>query len=534
MRGGHPQEALALATACWPDAQASGDAVLQGDCQRLLCWSHQYAGDIAESVLACDRAVELYDSAGHAAGVARTLSLGAVSMVRLGDAAQALEMLERAHAVAKGLGDPQTEFRIWVNMSVVHEALEEFEKAIAAVQTSLLLALQSNDEHILAHLRTSLALYQVRFGLAQRQAKRAAEGEEILRAALRDMTDHAAVCRREGYDHMLASMAHMTGAALVELGEVAEALVALEEGLVCARRAGLRPEESQVLATLGDAHIRTGDFAAALGLLDAALRIAAGSGDLEVVAKCHLQLSQTHELMGDLAQALSHYRQYHDVQTGLLRVHAAARAQVLSARLDNERVRMETALFRLRATELERDNHTLQSRAVQLQRDADEDPLTGLGNRRYFERRIGEFVPAIEQGGELTLAIGDIDHFKQVNDRFSHGVGDRVLQQVGALFAQHCRPTDVVARFGGEEFVVALAGCSAAQAVATADRLRASIEQFDRASIHPDLRLTISIGLAPWTAPGSIATTLEAADRALYAAKAAGRNRVSSSAGHPT
>ncbi len=155
------------------------------------------------------------------------------------------------------------------------------------------------------------------------------------------------------------------------------------------------------------------------------------------------------------------------------------------------------------------------------------DPLTGLYNQRYLMRHLTTMIAAGQPAGLAVLMI-DIDHFKAVNDRWGHSVGDEVLRQVGATLRNRTRVFDSLARYGGEEFVVVMSGASAPDAVRAAERLRTAIQTMvfmpDGKTAH---RLTVSIGLSRSTSPGVTSDSLlNAADRALYRAKRLGRNRV--------
>lgn len=163
------------------------------------------------------------------------------------------------------------------------------------------------------------------------------------------------------------------------------------------------------------------------------------------------------------------------------------------------------------------------------------DGLTGVANRRAFDEALSrEWERALRTGGTLSLAMADIDYFKRYNDHFGHVQGDVCLRQVATALSQGVRQGgDRVARYGGEEFAVILPGASAAAAYAVAEGLRQRVEALALAHpAHPDGGpVTISIGVASaCPADGGSATALvEAADRALYSAKAAGRNRVEQS-----
>jgi diguanylate cyclase (GGDEF)-like protein len=155
--------------------------------------------------------------------------------------------------------------------------------------------------------------------------------------------------------------------------------------------------------------------------------------------------------------------------------------------------------------------------------EARTDPLTGLLNRRGFDEHAArEFAHMGRDGSPIALATLDIDHFKQVNDKWGHLVGDRVLVNLARLLAGETRVLDVAARLGGEEFVVLMPGCDAAGAEALIDRVRAGLETSARPGL-PGVR--ISAGVVATSAPVDAQALLESVDRALYAAKRGGRDR---------
>jgi two-component system, cell cycle response regulator len=155
------------------------------------------------------------------------------------------------------------------------------------------------------------------------------------------------------------------------------------------------------------------------------------------------------------------------------------------------------------------------------------DPLTELYNHRYLMRHLRGLLASGQQSGIAALMI-DIDHFKAINDRFGHPVGDAALKAVAETLRSRTRVFDSLARYGGEEFVVVMSGANAAYALGAAERLRHAVQEMNFAPDGENRhRLTISIGVAAST-DGRITAEnlLNAADQALYAAKRAGRNRV--------
>ena len=172
----------------------------------------------------------------------------------------------------------------------------------------------------------------------------------------------------------------------------------------------------------------------------------------------------------------------------------------------------------------EQANQALQAANEELQRLAITDTLTGVWNRRHFEEVVAAEIQRNRRYDEpLSLLLFDIDHFKAINDTHGHLVGDQVLIGLSHRVRDHLRGVDVLARWGGEEFVVLLPHCDGPQAQRLAEKLRALIaaEPFPGAG-----RVTSSFGVAEFRPPESADTWLNRADAALYQAKAAGRNRV--------
>ena len=157
------------------------------------------------------------------------------------------------------------------------------------------------------------------------------------------------------------------------------------------------------------------------------------------------------------------------------------------------------------------------------------DELTGLYNRRYFDRHLNVMLSkAQEQDRDIALMILDIDHFKAVNDNHGHDVGDAVLREFAARLRRNIRGVDLACRFGGEEFVVLMPDTDTGQAEAVAERVRQSMVEkpFEVGPTRP-LSVTVSAGVALKESQADTPETLvKRADVALYRAKREGRNRV--------
>ena len=253
----------------------------------------------------------------------------------------------------------------------------------------------------------------------------------------------------------------------------------------------------------------------AVGLLVDASGAFVAAGDRRRYRQCLLELGRNTADLGRPAEAL-HWLEAYRADTG----RAHARGRELWA---------EMFIRRSRLREAERQ-------AALLRRHALEDPLTGLGNRRSAERRLG----AIRLGEEpLSLAVVDVDRFKEVNDVASHTQGDAVLRRVADLLREHSRTGDEVYRWAGDEFLVVLPTATEAQAVVVMERLRSAVAGADWSDLDVPDPVTVSIGVA--TAPavdapaaddGTTPTIVgwralfDTADLHLFSAKRGGRNRV--------
>jgi len=154
------------------------------------------------------------------------------------------------------------------------------------------------------------------------------------------------------------------------------------------------------------------------------------------------------------------------------------------------------------------------------------DPLTGLPNRlAYDERLIIELARSNRYKTPLSILIWDIDFFKKINDTFGHKAGDKTLVLISKLLSQHCRETDFVSRFGGEEFTMLLSDSDAQSAFLAADKIRKVVEKSAFNSSGKKISITISCGITQFTKGDTGESAFNRADKALYKAKNNGRNQ---------
>ena len=327
-----------------------------------------------------------------------------------------------------------------------------------------------------------------------------------------------------------------------------ESLVTVDR-LIRVSRRNDRPLGLYAADTIGRIYLAVGRSAEAVAMLEPAMRAADSSPNPDAVAMCLVTLAEVYRTQDrpDLAQAaidrcrplceafglsrwsaeLSREQAETFAATGDYRgAFEAYRSyhsqfEALNARAAEARGRVLETMFQ--ATEARRDS--ARYRAL-----AERDPLTGLYNRRYVDEQLSLALLSMRDGGSpLAAAMIDLDHFKRINDRLSHDVGDEVLRAIGRILEQFVAavPGGVAARMGGEEFLVVLPGIDDAEAPERFDDLRRSIADHDWRSITSGIPVTASIGVAVAPTAGSTRSALVGtADARLYLAKDRGRDRV--------
>ncbi|MFN4087445.1 MAG: diguanylate cyclase [Alphaproteobacteria bacterium] len=302
----------------------------------------------------------------------------------------------------------------------------------------------------------------------------------------------------------------------------------------------VRQPEAEALATVTALRRRITESAAVIALLAAGL----GWFGASLMTRPLRRLSEAaHRVVEDRNVAGVPLQQdYPEVAILSGTLDTLVRAEAAQRRsLEALNASLETRV-RERTVELARINQALtheidERRLVEADRErlleelralAELDPLTGCLNRRGFEKLAARELARAARKPDYGISIlaVDVDHFKRVNDTYGHAAGDLVLEMIGVQCRRLVRETDVVARFGGEEFVLLLTDSDEAAALAAAERLREAIGSASVPTVRGDLRVTVSIGVAQ-VGDGSddLAGTMALADERLYAAKRAGRNR---------
>jgi diguanylate cyclase (GGDEF)-like protein len=348
------------------------------------------------------------------------------------------------------------------------------------------------------------------------------------------------MARRDGDVYRLVVSQGNLAEVLALVGDFEQAETLLAEVIAQSDANGFRAVELRSRHNLGELRLLQGRHDEALQALHAVLDELRRGGDHETTRmRVHNALYRTYKALGRFEPALAHCEAYYAIEMQRSALQSQAQARLMVNRLDMEqallmadRALMDAARERVKASELEAEKRALEARSEALHRDAHEDALTGLSNRRQVDQDLPQLIAqARERGQPLQVAVMDVDWFKLVNDQHGHAVGDEVLRQVAAILRDRLRARDLAARLGGEEFLIVLVDALPQTAREICERLRAAVQANDWNALAPGLLVTVSIGLAELRPEDADAgTALQRADEALYRAKNEGRNRVCAAA----
>jgi diguanylate cyclase (GGDEF)-like protein len=447
--------------------------------------------------------------------------------------AQALEYLFEALKMGEASSDPHSQAYALANIAAVYVITGEFKRAMAYAQRGLELNRQANNRALDSTLLTLSSKISYQFGEYDAAVDYLNRSLEISRQT-GNLND-------EG-DALLA-----LGRLYQNMNQHAAAREKLDQALHLMRQLGSRLDEAEVLGALGKGCLLQGDYSASLDLLTQALQAAQEAPSDRLVYEIQLALSQVYEAQGDFRLALEHFRAYHQVGEKISGRGAHRRVQELTSEWEKNRsqdaihreaVYIPELSYALKALQEadEQKSHLISRLAQQaelLEHLAREDGLTGLLNRRWLDLKLAQEIERANRFGHaLSVAMLDLDNFKQVNDCLSHQVGDAVLIQISALMRENFRTVDIVGRYGGEEFMVILVETTLENAHVVCERLRQRTTEYPWQQLHPQLeRITLSIGVTSYRlmmgpemeTPEHVAGR---ADEALYRAKRQGKNQV--------
>lgn len=460
------------------------------------------AGRGAEAVRAAESALELCDP-DDALQRAEALEALAIIHEQLGALDDALHWAVAHADLARSLGDAPRLGSARMAVGIIRSRSGDHEGGLAEYRAALA-AFEAAGE------TGNAANALINIGIASKNLGRFQDAVDHLQ---RGLAVHESLGKPSAVAIARANLAEP----LSRLGRLDEAIATARQAAEALAEHRLPIPETFARSMLGRLLAergQPGDREAAGPELERALALAEGTGSANHVAQAHLALSRWHKAAGRFEAALVHHEAYHEAERRQFNEASQRLQREMAARFDVAQAKHDAELQRRHAAELAALSRT--------------DSLTGLPNRRAFDERLADALAhAAREGEALSLAICDLDDFKRINDRFGHPIGDAVLQAAATILRGTLRASDLVARYGGEEFVAAFPATALGGAQHVCEQLRAALAAHDWRALHPDLAVTVSIGVAAIAETGAErAALLREADRRLYDAKRLGKDRV--------
>jgi diguanylate cyclase (GGDEF)-like protein len=470
----------------------------------------------------------------------------------------ALNKLQSAVTLARQTGDPLQVAIALKSLAYLYNQMREFDKGFEAIGEAERLAEQIDSPGRLAIFRTTEYILAVNSGDLARGTKallsalaleRGIGADAMVSNTLVNLADsylkqqdwrRALMYARQSldqaeklHDDALAATARVNaGQAYLGMGRLAEGKKSIEQGMDWYQRSGNKPDQQGVLVEYGDALERAGDLAGAL-------------------AAYHRERALSNELFENRRQkAMMELQEKYEADKRQRQIELLRQEnQVKSTELDNRRLQQRiwwllALVFALASVivgilyrKVRHANAQLEVKNQELKQQSARDPLTALYNRRHFQEfmrshqeieRRGAGAGGDEMVGAMFLL--DVDHFKHINDTYGHGAGDAVLREIADALREILRETDMIVRWGGEEFLAFLPAVPRISLDEVARRLLAGIPERSIDYQGTPLSVNVSIGFAPFPlVPGTGSISWERAinivDMALYLAKGHGRNR---------
>jgi two-component system cell cycle response regulator len=522
---GQVEAALALAQSVQDSARAADDQHQRSSAATHMGWYCFMLGYYEEGILHVLSARDFYGVVGDRPRESWARAIHAWLLIEIGAPNEALDEAMLALELAEAAADPRATCFALNVVGVVFWMLGQLDRAVQFSERSVVLARVIGDPVDLGRWLINRAGIEAEFWHQAQPTlahdPEAAEAHLTRALALANEARLLAQAANDRWSERLALCNLAEYYLCIGQNENAASVLESWDGL---RGGGGVRSRIYYLFARGKLQIAEGEKDAAIETLRECATLAAETGDLEIGVPCCRYLADALASAGRFDDALQWHREFHaryvrkSTETSLIRSRVAAiqyETRQLQARVETERSR---------ADGLEQMNRALAQEATLLMNASMEDVLTGLPNRRGLERALLDV--AAKGGHDYAFAMMDIDHFKRVNDTFSHALGDEVLRQVALLLRITTRETDLLFRYGGEEFVLLMEGTDVLLAAKICRRISQAIRSWGWGQIHPNLQITLSIGVALAEEARTPVEVMAVADQRLYQAKNAGRDRI--------
>ncbi|HEX3123454.1 MAG TPA: tetratricopeptide repeat-containing diguanylate cyclase [Rhodanobacteraceae bacterium] len=481
-----------------------------------------------------EKALTQARSLAYPAGEAAALRNEAIALWYRESYTQALDYVLRAQAIYEKLGDNGGIAGCLSTAGTIYLNLDQFDRAFATYERARVMAVQTGDNNRLGIVLSNL-------GTTSLGLNKPEQALDYFQRAL-------AILEHDGSELSILTALGNIGGAQRRLGRLDEALATNARIITLAEKIGSKVRLADALTDTGQIFIERKRWDDAEPYLARAVELAHAAGLKRNEREAELQWVRLDEGKGDYQGALGHFYREDALRGDVFSEEQARATAELQQKYeaDKRERELEKRQLELVAQRNARNFFVAVSllvfvvaianygryrgkrrEAQLLDRLARTDALTGLSNRRALMDAIAREQQRVERGAApFAIVLADVDHFKQVNDRYGHDAGDVVLKQVAAAMRAAARDVDDVARWGGEEFLALLPATSPADAQAAAERMRARIRALAIEAGGQALQVSASFGVSALQAGESVETCIKRADEALYRAKREGRDRV--------
>ena len=482
---------------------------------RGLAHSNRRAGNLTLALSQAMQALTYLESATLPSIETDILQNIAIILGSLGNYAEALEYGFKALGLAQSLGDHTREAHILSSIGVIYIHSKNIDASLDMFRQALQLERKLGDKRYEGQTLNNLSLSYH------------AQGD--YKQALMACLDALRIAQENDFQGLIVTATGTVGETYLGMGEYTQANQYLEKYLVAARSTESKRDEASALILLGETAQRQQQTDSALSYLSQALVMAQQVGLRSEQARCHELLAEMYEQQGDLKQALAQLRLYYQVKETLFNEDAAKKIANLQVIHQVETTKRDAEIHYLKTIELQREIEERKKSEAALEVLAAIDPLTQVLNRRkFFDLAEGEIQNALRRHKPLSTILLDLDHFKAINDKYGHSIGDRLLTTVARLIRDNLRDGEIIGRIGGDEFAILLPGHDLIKSRRIAQRLQEKIATYPFEMDQETFLITTSLGVAELDRENesSFSVLLDHADKAMYSAKQSGRNCV--------
>jgi diguanylate cyclase (GGDEF)-like protein len=516
------QRAYALSAS----GEFAGEPYRQGQASSLTTqgFLNRHAGKFDLALSQCSEAVALLEA--EPPGRVLIDSLRMIGWVHffLGDIPLALSYDLKALRLAHELDLKVQEASVLDGLGVIYVASGDIQQALRSHEEAVRIARDSGDKALETAVYNNYSMTLVELGKLS----------EALDFGIKSLD----IARQSSNGDQEISSLDSIGQVLLKMGDYARAEQYMSEGLDKALQAGSQLGQVYCLMGLGKISLAQDILSKAELYFLHVLEIAVELGVQSLCSDSHLFLTDIYARQGDYNKALEHHKLFYDIHEKTDTDASAKRLAVLKVVHQLETAQRDAEIYRLRNVELQREIEERARIEAELEKLATLDPLTNAFNRRhFFELARRDFERAVRYNRPFTLLMIDVDHFKAINDTYGHLIGDQALGLLAIFLQSSLRRSDVLGRYGGDEFCAILPETGLEQAKQTAMRIINNLRAHRFETSAGKVALSISVGVASlpegdWKSRGSLDNLLDLADQALYEAKRAGRNQVAAVAFH--